>query len=692
MYYQYGSGRSQLPFSASDIDIVPGGGTTTATTLYFALQGWNPAGVNLLSDIIGPITIGVGEKLEITVPEDARGDGEAWEAFVISAAPTNTPSAFVQLAKITAINGSGLPLDLPLTITLSSDSHFQLSAVVATVGAMPAAPVNGMLRRVTALGGQVFEFYDTLPWAAWPSNGQTVLPAVGGVWILKPGNFSSYVAQTTDAGGCDRALDQIADTLVRAPRYGLDGEGVRRTLWIRNLSSEVIPAGTRVIFSCTVNDIPQPDGLLWGAFLGYAAPSTGGLRLASIDGDDFPDIGVEKVLENRKTDFALPDDLEPGEAYAVQIFPSFTFAQLNGRAIAKGVVRIVPALGVQFGSYNEMGKALGDWIYPTDDKGWVVPRFSFSTLVLKRSGIVNARSFLGVGAATIGGLAANQANQLIAINGNGAVYRVNTLGQGEALRAILSTEAGVTAACALSAGVTLGGGQGILITCTYPSNGTTATIRPDYPDAIAGLANKAELNPTSICLYVKIGSTLKRFPGRGFVDGVSQAFTLNDWDAGELIGSIPASSSADFGLFAPLAAVAVASGGGNFPAGTCQVAFAFEYDGYAVTKISHNIQQGCIPVPSLTLAEMEQSTRYWGSYVEMDDITAIPQDKVVAWQSRRTTGGIPIIFNPQSMRSADGVSTWLPSWIAADQPGRWEVDRPPIDITSLIPYIIALGG
>jgi hypothetical protein len=313
-----------------------------------------------------------------------------------------------------------------------------------------------------------------------------------------------------DSGGCDRALNQIDPQLLRIPPYACDGSvGRALKFWLYNTDVTPIAAGTRVGLAIEVGGVPQSEAfnhLLRVSFGGYANPTTGTLRTDFISGDDFPDVNLEKSFEYKRTDLIAPDALASGEAYLLSIRPQFDIRQLQAATLAGSTLSVYPFFYMQAGSYSDIGAALGEWIYPSDDRGFAVPRAGLSVQVLSRSGMVARRSFESVGAVAVSGLQPSTANQKIVLNGNGAAYlRSGALQTGEALRAIVGTLAGTTAPSPFSAAT---GSLGSLsVTLTYPSDGTTAQIRPNYPDTIAGLAGKATLNATQAIVYVKSGTT-----------------------------------------------------------------------------------------------------------------------------------------------------------------------------------------
>lgn len=672
MRYQFASGPQTLPFSSANVTIGDGS-VTTPQTRYFAIVGENPAGINKLSAIVGPIAIGAGQGVTIAVPTGARPDGAFWQNYIVAASTSADATTFVQVAKIAAIASNGAAIALPVSITLDTDAALSLSAIVSSPADLPVAPVQGMLRAVSGLSGNVFEYDSAL---TLPANGQTILEATEGAWIYKPGSFSAYVTNTTDGGGCDRAIELVANTLLRAPRYTPDGAaGPARYFWIVNDDTIAIPSGLRVGLNVTLNDVPQGDtfdGLLGVRFYGYANTTTGALRTTYTDGSDFDGAGLAQNFENRKTDLFLPDDLQPGEAYAIAVYPDFSSAELNNQVADGSVLKASPFLFAQAGEYVPGAGGWGDSIYARDDRGWVVPQLGLSAIALKRSSLVNQREAIGTGPTPLLGFTSDTPDQKVAINGNGAIYlRSGELETGEALRALVSTAAGVSVACNWSDPVS--GAGGLSITCTYPSNGTVAPIRANYPDtAIAGLTGHAKLNAPYVTIYVKDSETIRAFSGNALLDGATQTFTLEDWSAGTTIEALP-TVEADFCLFEPVSAVATSTGsGGTFPNGV-QVAYAFEYNGAAISKIRHDAI-GCIHVASMTLAEMESATQLWSLVIDEAAIADIPQAKIYPWQTRRTIQGKVIYYNPVSTATADNTTVWKPSWKADGDPGRWLVD------------------
>jgi hypothetical protein len=673
MRYQFASGRSSLPFEASWLTIEEGQ-TTASHTLYFALVGENPAGVNLLSPIVGPITIPVASRLRISLPSSVRLGGESWQRYILAASTSNTASSFVQVAALNSVDAQGEPIAMPLTLLLDGDEYFELSETIDAENDLPLLPVEGMLRAITSLEGKIFE-YETDSTAV--PNGETVLADVDGAWLWKPGSFSAVVTSTTDGGGCDQPLDLLDVTRLRLPTYAMTGDvGRALEFWLYNTDAVSIDAGQRVGLNVELSGIAQFsafDHLLRVTFGGYAQPSDGTLRTTFDSGEAFANVDLERSFEFGRTDLIAPDDLRTGEAYVLKVRPQFDLIALQTATVAGSVLSIQPFFYAQVGEYSPVGAAMGDWIYPVLDRGWVVPYPGLSALALSREGMVGRRNFPALGSSQIFGLLANQTAQTIVINGNGAIYlRTGAIQSGEVLRAIVSTQSGVSAPCAFSAPTTAAGS--LQITLNYPSNGTTAQVRANYPDRIAGLASRAKLNASSVTVYVRSGAEVREFPNLGFVDGASQTFNLPSWASGTIV-TLPTVADS-FSLFAPVSATAVVSGAGDYPAGV-QVAFAFAYDGTTITSLSHDSQLlGCIHTAQSSLARLEQRTQVWAEpVISIVNMRAVPAGDRSPYQSRYLAEkGNPYRFHPESTETDDGDRSIRPSDIAENEAGRWLKD------------------
>jgi len=152
------------------------------------------------------------------------------------------------------------------------------------------------------------------------------------------------------------------------------------------------------------------------------------------------------------------------------------------------------------------------------------------------------------------------------------------------------------------------------VTVTYPT-----AIRADYPDVIAGSAD-GEFNATYIRIYVRPvgGGTVTQFEQLITPSTASETFALGitvGTDIGS--GSLPTRSDSTFGLYEPTTGnftVGTQAGASSFSAGTYEVAIGFRYVD-TVTTVTHSSDSGCIYEASGTLADVFQSSSFWGAGV-----------------------------------------------------------------------------
>jgi hypothetical protein len=592
------------------------------------------------------VTVPANKKLTITLPSGYKLAGEYWSSYTIAASTTNTLSTLVQLGKIKVT---------ATTIVFDTEEDFALSKIIADPSLLPSVPVHGQLRSIGSLSGNVFEYQSTPILAP---NGTSVLSSIdGGVWVYRPGNFSAYVAVTTDAGGCDRAANLVVPTLLNTPIYDpASPTSAETTYWIVNTDTDPIAAGKRVGVAIAVDGIVDDttyDGLLSVRFLGYSDINAGTRRTIDSTTATFPNLDALQAYTIAKSGLILPDDLDEDEAYTIALSPTFS---TSAGAIAEtgGTLSAYPFLYDQINNYNAAAGAYGDRIYARYEVGTVLPLAGLSARVGKRLGIVGNYEFEAP-AAVVSGLTPNALQRLI-INGNGAIAAKPSSyspSASEAIRAIVSTESGYTAPTAYQS-VTVSGSQSVNVAIGYPSNGTTATIRANYPDRIAGSSGIAKFNAPFVSVFLRSGGVIKRFDGFVVSDGASQTFNISNWSAGTIVSALP-TVAANFGLFAPTTVTPTTAASGNIPAGAIDVSVSFRYDGSAITKISHAPIDGCIFEASFTQAQIENSARSWGAPVAFTVIGLGEGDE--------------IYWNAASTATADNTKYWQPSW--ATGAGRW---------------------
>ena len=628
--YQYASGRLQLPFVSGNVVVSSGGSLTGAGTLYLAINGRNPAGVNLASPIVAA-TYSAGQRITVSIA--ALEEGEFYEQIVLSGAATNSASAMVQLAIVAVAN-------LPATIVLTLNQDIALSGVVANPASLPTTPLNGCKRGVTSLG-TVFEFYQG---SSRTANATTVLTATGGRWFQVPA-FSTYVADATDPGGCDRPLSLITENNLVVPRYAVDGSGgSEKTYWIVNTEGSPIEAGRKLLLSATLNDAPKSglfSGLIDFKLAGFALQSNGSLRTTdNTTGLDLMGLDTWVPLENQRTDVLISDDLEPGECLTYSLRPRFSAVELNGDVSQDSILKAVALVSPQQGAYDSTGYVTGDLILTHPDivfdRRRVLPDGGLSATLTKGSGTVFRRVWVAVGAQTVSNLQANTDDQIVAINGNGSGFVVTALRTGDAQRAIVGTVAGNGAPTAWETGIAVSGSEGLEIVVAHPTQ-----IRANYPDVIARTTR--DPNAGSLTVWVRSGATIKVFSGIGYVSGDElTTITLGAVWAGAATATLP-SPAADFSLFTPTGTVSEASGSGDFPAGTVDVAVAYTYNGNQITRISHSTLDGCIPEANGTFNELfDTITALQSAIANMNKVKVSSGDPTVDYLEEKVLAGTGI--------------------------------------------------
>lgn len=682
---QFASGRQQLPLSASHLIVETGGFTTQSHTLWVSLQGENQAGLNLLAPAIGPITIPAGSRLRVQLPEGFAKAAEKFYRYILSAHTEAVPIEFAQLAAIDLYTYSGGVLtakQFPVSIVLDRDEHFALKASCNNIGQLPVNPVNGMCRRLIDLT-TIYEFNEQL---IWRNNTDFITTNPNGTWV-RTGLFSTYVDDTTDSDGCDRALEDLGEN-VKRPIYQADNtDSIPTTFWLMNRGSDEIPQGERLGFTIEaggedVTEIASTVALLHFQLDGYVT------NIAELDvtGENnvgsMPGAGFARVFQNKKTNFRLPKPLPVGQAVAITIWINTSTARTGGMLSQGAKIRVTPKNYAQSGSYEGSGLFFGDLIAPSestsDGMGRVYPDIGLSVRVMQRSGCVDSYFFLDIPETTVYGLALNTANQYVGINGNGDVYLIpvgNTASASEAIRAIVGTVEGIGTSGGYSSYFAIAANSSLNFTLTYPYNTTLdlAQVRSDYPDIIAG--EYANFNPAYAAIYIQRQSSgeIRRFEEL-VVPGVSQTFKIDNWDGGTIVSSLPVAGNG-FGFFAPSVPTSLSEtlDGVNFPADSYRVCFAFKYTA-SVTSLSHDSLLGCIEEAPIKVSELYALFKSWGDAIASNQIRLIPKGRTFRGQTRRLWDtGQEIYFDSTSFATDDGVTVFRPNWVAASEAGRWIV-------------------
>lgn len=602
LHTQFASGR---PDSEPPIVTAVSGGNLSSGTLWIGLQKRNRVGRNRISALV-EVAATAGQKIQVQIPDTARREGEDWHEFVIVAATTNNPQ---QTYKIAAVPGypAGIPLPLPYTLELSEDAHLEPAPNVATPVDFPSGNnlINGMIRGLVSTG--FYYVYDESSVAT--PDGTTVFSASpAGRW-LRSDLPQTYIADLRGNGGCDVAAKDV-DATVAQP-YAVDGsQGEKFAYWVLNdnsvASGAAIPQGARLNLGFAQDGITVSDGLsgkMGITFQGHWDTTTGALD-SSMDG-----AGGSSIFYNGAAGaFVLQQDLQPGQAWAFQVYPQVSWYELQDLVPDGALISVSAKLYQASGVPTEIGFLMGDFLSADGQKGRVYPGSGLMVVVGSRSGVVANSVFQKIGAAVIPGLIADTAGQVVVIDSNGNAYvPVGDLPLSARRRALVSTISGTGNPGEWSAAATLSSTGRLRITCSHPVNeADRGIIRADYPDVIAGGA-VGEFNPYTLKLYVQRLSTgeIREFSGYLALANSVQEIELTNWAGGVVVTGLPTAPASDFGLYAPDgASVLGVSGSGSFPAGDYRATFAYEWNGSQVTAIHHGVDGSYLYEATGTLAEL----------------------------------------------------------------------------------------
>lgn len=508
------------------------------------LQARNRQGFNLISNPTA-ISLAAGEGVRVTVPDCMTG--MAWDVlyfYILFSPDTYQNSAIV--ARYTGTD------ELPGTVDLTHDSHFEREVYLANEGELPGDRIEGMRRYVDSWG-KIREWTGT-EWTA-----------------VQPQAFGVIVANTSSANGCDRTLpfDPAPIVLEDYAADGSDSDPIN--FWIRNTTSQPFlrGLGIKVNVYAAGEDLTSAffaAGALKLVFGGYVNIATG---IRDITGMGYVD--EEFTYYNNDAGLFLEKDLPSGYAYSVGVVVATTPAELNGRVGSGTRLDIEVTIGDRAGTYLSVARYFGDFVNSDYDKRAIVPARGLYAKALTGTGVVKGFVW-NVGERTVYGLTPATANQKITINGNGACYVVNNLAATQALRAWVGTVDGVGTPVSIGT-VDLDPTKALRINLSHAT-----AIRGGADPAIAG-STKGELNATGLRIWA--------------IAGTSQYFDLSidldvadeTWDI-TAAGTIEGLPSSTLGLYLPQDAAALSvAGASSFAAGTYQIWAAYTYEN-TVTSIS----------------------------------------------------------------------------------------------------------
>jgi hypothetical protein len=465
--------------------------------------------------------------------------------------------------------------DFNSPVILTSVELFKLTTLARTVAnsaALPATPIQGLIRYITNLN----YYYEYDEYSTATVDNLTVLTATTGRW-LRVGAISTYITDTTATDGCDQDV-RTPNLIVNAPSYTCDGsKGDGVTFWLRNEFSTIISSGTRI--SCTVRLFEEDksqlfDSLLILELLGYVNLITGVLDASVSSG--------EVTYQPRSQWLTLPEDLDIGYAAVVRVSPKFTITDLDNNVPYLANLTTYVTFAPTSGIYTP--GVFGNLIYNEYDKWRIYSDVGLSVIKSKGSGIVNNYELNDISAETITGLSSNTANQYIFLTSNGTSFASTTSSFVSAVkRCVVSTVNGIGTPVSYGS-FALNNTKKLSVTVNYPTS-----VRSNYPDALIAGSSKGKFNATNVVIYIKNSSNAVFVTEVNITPSASNdVYVLNYSD---FTSSTLATPSSNYGLYTPLSVTtSTPSNSSTFPTDSYEVFVAFKYTG-VVTVIDHSVSE-----------------------------------------------------------------------------------------------------
>lgn len=554
---------------------VESGGSTTAASAgdwKFYLQFRNRAGYSLFSDPVS-FTLSAGQKVSVTIPADARRDGEHIEEWTIAGtniSPYNVDARV--LASIPAFDDAGNPIALPHAVTFSSDEHLKLEASVANDAALPSQKLPGMRRGVSDSGQIKF----------WNANSET--------WDnVIPPKFTSYVPSAEGAGGSNQDIGSFADFQgVIFPDYDsgstLPVRGRAIGYWLVNTGKFDVPMGTPISFTFRAGKYLDWQNKVLITPKGFADVVTGYLDRTGEGGVGLYE-GIDQDFEYQKIagEIVLEKNLPPGKAFYFEITPQFSDAQLGNLVLQGETLTCYATFSEENSVYAPGTKGLGDYIYPEpESRKRIFP--SIGHLIATASpgaGLVKQREFRKSGSEIILGFDANTANQQIVISGDGVCFLADAIPPYCARRARAGTLDGIGLPTAFQYNLAVDASKVIRLNITHPTN-----IRNNYPDVVAG-SNLGDFNASKVYVYIKDlnnGNILQY--SEDIIPGSSSSSFAIGGLPGTTVTSLPNPDNT-FGLYEPVSFTAQTELVSSFlPTGNVEVAIAYYFEN-TITSLDH---------------------------------------------------------------------------------------------------------
>lgn len=571
--------------------VASGGNTTVQITRYYWVQGLSRGGLNLQTSL-GQRTVGVGEKL--TVSMTSIPNGSETFAFVLSASTTNDAS----LSRVLAIAwikdaDQQTTRTFPIEIELTENDHFTIGGSVASIASLNSvAKITGTIRSV--IGESRFYLYDS---EGWLPESQSIAG-----WIQCNGDRSHLTSTRTPRlsdylyGGADCPIVSLAEnSSIDAPSgWNSGSESIPIKLWMLNKDQPV--TGGQFSFTPSVDSSP----ILGQYLLDQAVSITPTNLINKTDGSiDSPLTNVPIIYTRNTPFYTLETAIQPDIAIEFEVVTYATIG--NGQTIDF----VITYLG-DVGTIGDFA-FLGDAVIAENSSVPVNSKFlrCLPSLIEVGAGIISipnsikGYSFNRIATQSYIDLLLDTPDQIVAVNGqqNGRCRVIQSqlsLLDTESIRAFISTESGVQTASDWSAEIPVSANGQIELTLSFPT-----AIRSDYPDNIAGMDAPFTIDEIIVELrYNDITSYI--------FSAQLPTTTIVITSTSGTSGTLPTvNSDADFGCF-DYDAIAISENAsqGILPAGNYKARIYYQYSGTSISKISHDTGLGCIPELAESLSQI----------------------------------------------------------------------------------------
>ena len=617
----YASFRQKLSSADFSLAIIPGS-TTNDQSYNVYLQLENRTGTNLLSD---PqyISVDEGEGLQVTINPSAIASGEEVFWIVLSLENTGNQQNAVRVAAWQARTDNQLIQNsLPITISLTTDEHFNTNRVVAITNDLPTSGILDGAIAFVVENGNYYRYDSRVVAQDDKSFSYNIEVEAIGNWIKYDRGFNSYLADTQGGEGADVQLSSIENALSIPPKIGAS-DSTELRLWINNGyqndgQSPIINGN----YSLTINI----NGVDYSAVFsekiqyylrGYVDRNTGILNTA------IATVGELKVWSPTAT-IKLPEDLPRNQAAVYDfILAGFDNSEIANLLPVNPILQIdLYSIGNNTGITSEIANYFGDLVFSDLGKLLIVPGAT------RLSGLASVKI---AGSATgfiidttdiqpITGLLADTPDQIAAMAGslNGLVVirqQGDTLAYSEVIRAYISTETGLSNLSLTSATVAIAN-QRVSITITHPiNNNGKGIVRSNYTDWLLAGNEQGIFTPTTGYLFLDIDGTIYQSQAIVIVPTQTQTLNYSDLIDFSAIASLPVQSDPAFSLFEPVAIDLTASGTGSIN-GEVTAYFGYSYDSpnTKATKIRHDLT-GTIKTASLSIGEILSKLSLFDSHI-----------------------------------------------------------------------------